>query len=99
VHSLGLSYYEQDIVGGKRKMPIFYQGITTKLNNNILVIDDITDTGSTFLHAINYLKFITSYNHIKTFSLLTKPSAEFRVDYCGATVEDRIWVNFPWDKK
>lgn len=100
VHSLGLSYYEKDNIGGKRKMPIFYQGITTKLNNKILVVDDITDTGSTFLHAINYLKLITNVSapNFRTFALLTRYNSTFGVDYRGAIVEDRIWVNFPWDK-
>ena len=98
VHSLGLSYYEKDVIGGKRKMPVFYQGITTTLNNNVLIIDDITDTGSTVDHAIDYLKLITGRTNFITYSLFTKSHVAFKVNYYGQKVDDDTWVRFPWDK-
>jgi hypoxanthine phosphoribosyltransferase len=102
VHSLGLSYYENDKINNKRKLPIFYQGITTCLKENIIIIDDISDTGSTFLHTTNYLKMVcgkdTNEEDIHTFSLFTKFNSKFKPDYFGKKIVRDTWVIFPWEQ-
>jgi len=62
------------------------------------MVDDITDTGSTFLHAINYLNYTTNDTSVTTFALLEKKHAEFKVDYSGQNIDDDVWVKFPWIK-
>ena len=68
-------------------------------NKNVLVIEDIIDSGNT-------LSYLTEYLHakhpksIKIAALLSKPSrrvVDVPVDYIGFTIEDKFVVGFGLD--
>lgn len=69
----------------------------TKLD--ILVVEDIIDSGKTLSYLTEYLK-LAGARSVKTVTLLDKPSrreVEFEPDYCGATIPDEFVVGYGLD--
>lgn len=70
---------------------------------NILIVDDINDTGRTF----NWIKedwSLFGHGDNVRFAVLTENlSSEFTaVSYCGETVDksvDNVWLVYPWEKE
>lgn len=62
-------------------------------NKNILVIDDIVDTGTTMTLLA---EMINKHNNIKTLTLYKKPISSFEPDYY-ASISDK-WIVFPWER-
>jgi hypoxanthine phosphoribosyltransferase len=77
---------------------------------NILIVDDINDTGATFNH-IKYDWEISCLNHdalwdkvwhhnVKFASLITKSTSAVQSDFTAIEVnalDNDIWYNFPWE--
>lgn len=67
--------------------------------NNILIIDDINDTGSTF----NFIKK-SFKNHNKNLyyaSLIENKTSSFKVNFFGKIIDKSIdpkWIVFPWEQ-
>ena len=59
--------------------------------DNVLVIDDLTDTGST----MNFLRPILPRAHFA--ALFVKPKGVSAVDTYSREVAQNTWVRFPWD--
>lgn len=66
------------------------------LNKNILLLDDVSDTGKTFVRGIEHLKELGA-KHITTASVYIKPWTEFMPDYYAQSVND--WIVFPFDMR
>lgn len=69
--------------------------------NNILVIDDINDTGATFNKLEN--DFVATFvpQTRKYGVLLDNQASNFTTDYCGKIInkaEDNCWIVFPWEE-
>ena len=74
-----------------------YQDIDfTKLkpDSNILVVDDICDTGNTFT-VFSKLHKPTVKNYIYV-SLFAKKRSALNVHFYGSIASDSKWVSFPW---
>jgi hypoxanthine phosphoribosyltransferase len=70
-----------------------------KSYSNILIIDDINDTGATF----NFIKKNTtvSDNKIKYACLIDNRSSDFIVDFSGKQIDkskNPCWIVFPWER-
>jgi uncharacterized protein len=65
-------------------------------NKKILLVDDISDTGTTFIRGINYLHELGA-TEIKTAALFTKPWTKFVPDYYVEEVDK--WIIFPYEGK
>ena len=68
-------------------------------NYNILIIEDIVDSGRTLSRLTQLLKNRNA-NNVKTCTLLDKPSrreVEFVPDYCGATIPDEFVIGYGLD--
>ena len=68
-------------------------------NKNVLVIEDIIDTGTTLSYLTEYLKS-KNPKTLKIATLLSKPSrrlVEVPVDYIGFTIEDKFVLGFGLD--
>ena len=66
---------------------------------NILIIEDIVDSGRTLSRLTQLLKNRNA-NNVKTCTLLDKPSrreVEFVPDFCGATIPDEFVVGYGLD--
>ena len=67
--------------------------------SNILIIDDINDTGATF----NFIKNRIDEQDLSIFFavLIDNNSSNFKVDFRGKLIdksEDPSWIIFPWEK-
>ena len=67
--------------------------------SNILIIDDINDTGATF----NFIKNRIDEQDLSIFFavLIDNISSNFKVDFRGKLInksEDPSWIIFPWEK-
>lgn len=66
---------------------------------DILIIEDIIDSGKTLSYLANYLK-LKGANSVKTCTLLDKPSRreiDFTPDYCGKVIPDEFVVGYGLD--
>jgi len=91
-HALGLEYVEKfaDILYTHRDGVIYT--LTEEDKKYLLVVDDVSDTGKTFL------EFFECMNHKRflTFTLYVKPHTKyFPTMYCEETSD---WIVFPWEK-
>lgn len=66
---------------------------------DILVVEDIIDSGKTLTYLCEYLK-LNGAKSVKTVTLLDKPSrrqVDFVPDYCGAEIPDEFIVGYGLD--
>lgn len=71
----------------------------TIFGKDVLIIDDIIDTGRTLQHLVNTLK-VRKPNSIKLCTLLDKPARRvnnLKVDYFGFEIEDEFVVGYGLD--
>ena len=103
VYSLGLSSYEQYHDGSERPGSFeMYQRIPSnikrcKKDDIVLIVDDISDRGSTFNYAKRYVEEIVGGTAI-TMSLVIRPFTKHVPTYYSDTIDDNRWVVFPWEK-
>lgn len=64
-------------------------------DKNILVVDDLSDTGDTFSN-ISY-ELLTGKNNIKYASLYYKPHTKFIPEFSVLEIPNNIWITFPWE--
>lgn len=67
-------------------------GIENRVHRNVLIVDDIADTGET----IKLAKDI--YKDAKTLTLLKRYSCKVDIDYYKP-IDHEQWVVFPWDRQ
>ena len=68
-------------------------------DSDVLLVDDILDTGRTFSFAVNHIKS-KGARSIKTCTLLDKPArriVDIKADHVGFTIEDRFVVGYGLD--
>ena len=66
---------------------------------NILIVEDIIDSGKTLSYLTEYLK-INGAKSVKTCTLLDKPSrreVDFHADYVGASIPDEFVIGYGLD--
>jgi len=69
-------------------------------NKNVIVVEDIVDTGKTLNDIIKYLKEFKSPASIKVCALLDKPSlhqADIKIDYKGFEIDNHFIVGYGLD--
>jgi len=97
VRNLGIievMFYQRP--GETRHKPVIRQPLTLDISDkNILIVDDVSDTGKSLQVA---LSAITLYgpSQIKTAALYIKPWTTFIPDYYGTSATK--WIVFPWEK-
>jgi len=72
----------------------FYGNIKGK---NILIVDDIWDSGRTMRAVLKYFSTYETSN-IKTCTVYLKENAEGKPDYYSEIAKEDEWVVFPWEK-
>ncbi len=68
-------------------------------DTDILIIEDIIDSGRTLSYLVDYLKLKGAHS-VKTCTLLDKPDrreVDFTPDYCGRTIPDEFVVGYGLD--
>ncbi|MCD6484361.1 MAG: phosphoribosyltransferase [Candidatus Odinarchaeota archaeon] len=97
ITSISIVFY--DDIGKRLNYPRLVQGISNEQlikDKNILLCDDIVDTGESLELAINHLKELKPKNIISA-SLLVKPHTKRYPDIFEQ--ETGAWVIFPWETK
>jgi hypoxanthine phosphoribosyltransferase len=93
--NLGLKSYK----GQQRESIHEYQGLNGYeglKDANILIVDDLTDSGETFKYAVN--KFIgNGCERITTASVFYKPCSIFKPDYYALESDKNLWIVHPWE--
>jgi hypoxanthine phosphoribosyltransferase len=62
---------------------------------DVLIVDDVTDTGETLVAAVDYLRSL-GCGELRTGVLQHKASSVFRPDFCGEQVDEWRWIIYPW---
>ena len=65
-------------------------------SQNILIVDDIVDSGDTLLLTLNRLREIYPNKEFKSASIFYKPSAIIQPDY--SIKEAKEWIEFFWSE-
>lgn len=63
---------------------------------NILIVDDIADSGETLKYAVNKFKG-NGCERVQTASVFYKPCSKFKPDYFAEEVEETTWIVQPWE--
>jgi xanthine phosphoribosyltransferase len=63
---------------------------------NILVVDDISDSGETFLEVMKKLKEKYPEKNFSSIAIFYKPTSKFKPDYYFH--ETNEWIEFFWEK-
>ena len=93
--NLGLRSYKGETRGDIHE----YQGIKCfegLRDANILIVDDIADSGETFKYAVK--KFLgNGCERVQTASVFYKPCSKFKPDYYAEEVHEKTWIVQPWE--
>lgn len=65
-------------------------------DKKILLVDDLSDVGGTFVSGLNYLKTF-KIKHLKTAAVVVKPHSKFLPDYHA--IDKDGWIIFPYEMK
>jgi hypothetical protein len=65
-------------------------------DKNVLIVDDIADTGGSLQHAYEYVTD-RNPNQVRTATLQLLQTSEFEPDYMGERLEEWAWVVYPWN--
>ena len=66
---------------------------------NILIIDEINDTGKEMTNINTYFQTILPHVKIKTATLHTKTTTKNNCDYTAEILCNNEWLVYPWEKK
>jgi len=64
--------------------------------HNVLIVDDISDSGDTFIEVLKILKEKYSDLNFNTLSIFYKPTSKFKPDFYFQ--ETKEWIKFFWEK-
>ena len=93
VASIGVKFYGG--INQRLDKPEIYQDLPVSIiGENILLFDDVADTGESLLFVKDYLHSL-GVEGITTATLFYKPHAKIKPDYFGA--ETSAWIIFPYD--
>lgn len=98
--SYGISFYNEN--DQKEVDPVIYQGLSDckkyLVNKKILLVDDISDTGESFMSCMEHLKELGVYrDSIRSCSLYYKKQSRIKPTYCFSVLNNDVWVYFPWE--
>ena len=75
--------------------------IAKNMGGNILLCDDLSDTGITLNKSVDWLKkyepIQDKINDIKTATLWKKKKSTFNPDYCAVKLENNPWIVQPFE--
>ncbi|MGR8998397.1 MAG: phosphoribosyltransferase [Gammaproteobacteria bacterium] len=63
---------------------------------NVLLLDDVCDSGDTFTVGVEHIKQCGRVNEIRTAALHLKTVSKFIPDFYAETVSEWRWLIYPW---
>lgn len=93
VASIGIKFYKG--INKRYERPQIYQDIPISIQGeNLLLFDDVADTGKSIEFTLNYLKN-KGAKDVKTATLFYKPHSSLKPDYFAQKTTD--WIVFPYE--
>lgn len=93
--SLGVKFYSG--INQRLEKPEIYQQIPTTIKGkNILIFDDVADTGESLSFTRDYFTKQGALQ-VKTSTLFIKPWSSFTPDFYGVSTD--AWIVFPFEKR
>ena len=103
-HALNLPHYplHYQTRDGNNEM-LFHKPEGFDQDKNIMLVDDINDSGRTFKEVIAAwdccnLGPAPVTRRVKTISLISRYNSEYNVDFSCRTLDNDNWVVFPWER-
>ncbi|HIP85382.1 MAG TPA: phosphoribosyltransferase [Pyrodictium sp.] len=94
VGALEIKFYRG--VGETGEKPVVTQPLVVDIRDrNVLIVDDVADTGKTLNVAQNFLS-LYGPKQVKTATIYVKPWSIIKPDFYAW--ETDAWIIFPWDK-
>jgi hypoxanthine phosphoribosyltransferase len=95
LQNIRIEYYSD--VGAKGKEPRITQPLTGSMENkNMLLVDEVADSGDTLLHAIEHVTKL-GVASVRSAVLHYKPASTLKPDYF--MVETSSWTVYPWETR
>jgi len=95
LQNIRIEYYTD--VGEKGKEPKITQPLTGSMKDkNVLLVDEVADTGDTLQHAIDHVKALGAKG-VRSAVLHYKPTSIVRPDFF--MVETTSWTVYPWENR
>jgi hypoxanthine phosphoribosyltransferase len=109
LHTIGIkSYYRRETAKGSNSVVevpgscTVYQWPTESRTrvDNIILIDDLADTGDTFVKIVEEFKKDLNFKNasVQSCALAIKKSTTFIPTFYVHTHHPQSWVNFPWER-
>ncbi len=92
--NIKIEFY-MDIYKTEEKPRIVQPVSTDVKDKNVLIVDDVADTGESLISAVNHMKE-KGAKEVKVTALHKKPWSKFTPDYFVETTE--AWVIYPWER-
>ena len=81
----------------KSKDAIVRYPLSADINNkNILLVDDVSDSGDTYIAALKHLAEIGRAKEVKTVALHYKTVSYYKPDFYIKTIVKWRWLIYPW---
>ena len=96
LRTIGVRSYQLNGIG-KRKDSVLYQSCSPYLVGDVLLIDDISDTGETFKFLIDHFGRNKNIISLTTCSLFVRRSSNYIPDYYHQDIIGNDWIVFPWE--
>ena len=98
LRTVGVRSYQLNGIG-KRTTEVLYQSCSPYLIGDVLLIDDIADTGETFNFLLNHFKRNKNINSITTCSLFVRRTSSHVPNYYYKDIIGKEWIVFPWEPR
>lgn len=98
LYSLGIINYDSE--DNLLDDPTIVQDLPVNIgfhNKNILLVDEVADSGGTFVKAKEYLEDLAPHN-LYTAVIHLKDKSKFKPDFVGEKAGNN-WIVYPWDVK
>ncbi len=92
--SIRLKHY-QSAAREQEKIDLKNPVNTEVRNRNVLIVDDVNDTGGTLETAVGYLNGLQPKN-LKVGVLHEKKDSVFQADFVADYVKEWRWITYPW---
>ncbi|ATU08929.1 phosphoribosyltransferase [Methanohalophilus portucalensis] len=94
--SLKIEHYTGTAVAGDEPLIRYPLAENAATGKKVLIVDDITDSGQSMLHAKDYIQK-QEPKEIRTATLQYLYNSAIDPDYCGERLEEWAWIVYPWN--
>lgn len=91
-----MGHWDGDTSLSEKPRIIFPMPDVDLTSKRVLVVDDVSDEGGTMEEVVSYLS--PRVKDIRTAVLVRKADSRLRSDFCPKTMDEWMWVMFPWSK-